>query len=86
MRDGVLVLNGTPVKFDRSGSCHDDNGVTPTEVPLHTETLPKGVAYMVAKINRPSDGIFDNTVEWTVPDGSVFVGIRPAKAAYRCDS
>jgi len=73
MVNGVLLLNGTPVKFEQTGSYHDDNGATSAEVPLYTETLPNGRSYTVAKINRPGEGILDNTVEWTVPDDCVFV-------------
>jgi signal peptidase I len=61
MINGVLQINGVPVKREKTGVI-DDVDVTETQGPVdvYHETLPNGVEY-------------DNTREWLVPPGHYFM-------------
>jgi signal peptidase I len=73
VRDGVLNINGTPVKRERiqDYQTQDPFGRT-ISVPQYRETLPEGVSYTT--IERDGDrGYWDNTYVYTVPPGHYFM-------------
>lgn len=71
VRDGLLYINGTPVKRQRIGDFlyHDRFGDV-GEVPQYIETLPNGVSYHIIKIR--TDPELDNTPVFHVPPGHYF--------------
>jgi signal peptidase I len=71
--NGVLQINGTPVKRERieDYQTQDPFGRT-ISVPQYRETLPNGVVHNV--IERDGDrGYWDNTYVYTVPAGHFFM-------------
>ena len=72
MRAGVLHINDVPVVRERTGEI-DDPGTTfaPGPFSVYRETLPNGVSYDTLDTQRQS--IMDDTAEFIVPQGSVFV-------------
>jgi signal peptidase I len=72
MREGVLFINGRPVKLtpDGIGAAEEDDG---SGQPAHRyiETLPGGVTHTIFKIRDNSR--FDNTPEVLVPPDRLFV-------------
>lgn len=72
MIDGVLHINGEPVKREKVGDYLPDNAPS-ASVPatIYRETLPNGVAYNTLDINALSMG--DNTREFIVPEGHYFM-------------
>jgi signal peptidase I len=67
MIDGVLNINGEPVKLKRIEDGYDtDRG----PVEQFIETLPNGVEHPVFK--HPGHQQFDDTAVFTVPEGNVF--------------
>jgi signal peptidase I len=72
MREGVLFINGRPVKLtpDGIGDAEEDDG---SGQPAHRyiETLPGGVSHTIFKIR--DNGRFDNTPEVLVPPDRLFV-------------
>jgi signal peptidase I len=72
MRNGVLHINGAPVKKERTGDYVDpygEGGGRP--VPQYEETLPNGVKYHV--LDTQPFGAADNTEEYVVPEGHYFM-------------
>ena len=68
MIDGVLQLNGTPVKHERIEDFVTADG---KHVKRYRETLPNGVTY--ATLDLVDNGFYDNTPLYTVPAGHYFV-------------
>jgi len=72
MIDGVLNINGTPVKRERveDFAWTDENGQV-SRANRWRETLPNGVSY--ATLDIQNNGFLDNTPEFTVPPAHYFV-------------
>ena len=71
MIDGVLNINGTPVKRERIDDyVTDDDGVV-QRVKRYRETLPNGVSHTT--IDLTDNGFYDNTPVYTVPPGHYFM-------------
>ncbi|MEC4590682.1 MULTISPECIES: signal peptidase I [Nitrospirillum] len=72
MIDGILHINGEPVKRER---VEDYTMETPfgrqSAVPRYIETLPNGVKHTIIEI-MGDDGGLDNTPVYTVPEGHIF--------------
>jgi len=73
MIDGVLNINGQPVKRERIADYETTDAYgQPTKVPQYLETLPNGVVHNV--IERDGDnGFWDRTELYTVPAGHFFM-------------
>jgi signal peptidase I len=69
--DGLLHINGTPVKRERVGDFIDDENGAPERVRRWRETLPNGVTYQT--LDLQDDGLLDNTEEYLVPPGHYFM-------------
>jgi signal peptidase I len=71
--NGVLHINGTPVKRERIADYKTTDLFGRTQsVPSYRETLPNGVSYTT--IERDGDrGYWDNTNLYTVPAGRFFM-------------
>ncbi|TCT02396.1 signal peptidase I [Aquabacter spiritensis] len=72
MINGVLNINGVPVKRERLGDVMEDDGsgrIVP--VKRYRETLPNGVSYETLDIVE--NGFYDNTQVYNVPDGHYFM-------------
>lgn len=72
MRDGVLHINGEPVRRELIGQI-DDPDITEMSRPVdvYRETLPNGVSYETLDLSPNSVG--DNTREFVVPEGHYFM-------------
>lgn len=72
MIDGILNINGTPVKRELvgPGTDTDSRGVT-VPVTIYRETLPNGVVHTIQEIS--DNGPLDNTREYVVPPGHYFM-------------
>lgn len=72
MRDGVLHINGEPVRRELIGHI-DDPDITEMSRPVdvYRETLPNGVSYETLDLSSNSVG--DNTREFVVPEGHYFM-------------
>jgi signal peptidase I len=72
MIDGILHINGEPVKRER---VEDYTMETPfgrqSAVPRYIETLPNGVKHTIIEI-MGDEGSYDNTPVYTVPEGHIF--------------
>jgi signal peptidase I len=68
VQDGVVSINGEPVKRVRKGSWMPEHGGP--EVPVYVETLPNGVSYETLDLSQHSDG--DNTKVFEVPPDHYF--------------
>jgi len=69
--DGVLTINGQPVKRERIGDyVTDDDGVV-QRVKRYRETLPNGVSYTT--LDLTDNGFYDNTAVYSVPAGDYFM-------------
>ncbi len=73
VRDGVLHINGTPVKRERIQDYQTQDAFGRTiSVAQYRETLPEGPSYTI--IERDGDrGYWDNTYVYTVPPGHYFM-------------
>jgi signal peptidase I len=71
MKEGVLYLNGTAVKREKTGQI-DNYDVTEVAKPVDVfqETLPNGVTYDTLDIDQGTLG--DDTREFIVPEGHYF--------------
>ena len=70
MIDGVLNINGEPIKRERvEGNCVSDDDVQP--VLCYRETLPNGVSFITHYFSNL--GFLDNTQVYTVPPGDYFM-------------
>ncbi|MGI9523094.1 MAG: signal peptidase I [Hyphomicrobiaceae bacterium] len=72
MRQGVLYINRTAVPKKRVADFEttSDSGLR-RSIAQYEETLPNGVTYRV--LDAETNGPFDNTVEFKVPEGHYFV-------------
>ena len=68
MINGVLQINGQPVKHERIDDFVGDDGV---RVQRYRETLPNGVVYTT--LNLTNNGFYDNTPVYAVPPGHYFM-------------
>jgi signal peptidase I len=71
MVDGLLYINGTPVKHERVDDFIDDENGTSERVRRWRETLPNGVTYQT--LDLQDNGFLDNTQEYLVPPGHYFM-------------
>ncbi len=78
MKEGVLNINGTPVKLQRLPDFyyaepffHGDAGCSPGNYPQYRETLPGGRQHVIIKDCIPPQ--FDNTQVFDVPPGHYFM-------------
>jgi signal peptidase I len=70
--NGILVINGEPVKREKIGMASDvDSFGTAIPVTVYKETLPNGVSHTIQEI--ADDGPLDNTTEYAVPAGHYFM-------------
>ena len=70
MREGILHINGTPVKRERIEDFVDrENGVV-TRTPQFLETLPNGRVHRILEVS--DNGPLDDTPVYTVPEGHYF--------------
>jgi signal peptidase I len=69
MIDGLLHINGAPVRRERIPDFIDDESGTP--IRRWRETLPNGVSYEA--LDLQDDGDLDNTEEYLVPPGHYFM-------------
>jgi signal peptidase I len=71
MINGVLNINGTPIKHERMEDfLWTDKKGRRSEAKRWRETLPNGVSYVA--IDLKENGILDNTPVYTVPPGHYF--------------
>src|SRR5262249_54178249 len=72
MIDGVLNINGAPVKRERLSDVVEDDG-SGRVVPIKRwkETLPNGVSYET--LDLVDNGFYDNTPVYHVPPGHYFM-------------
>jgi signal peptidase I len=71
MVDGLLYINGTPIKRQRISDFIDDENGTSERVRRWRETLPNGVSYET--LDLYDNGFLDNTQEYLVPPGHYFM-------------
>jgi signal peptidase I len=72
MIDGLLHINGQPVKRERiSDYIETEETERATRVKRWRETLPNGVTYTT--LDLIDNGFYDNTQEYTVPSGQYFM-------------
>ena len=71
MINGLLHINGTPVKRERVSDFIDDENGTPERVRRWRETLPNGVSYET--LDLQDNGFLDNTEEYRVPPDHYFM-------------
>jgi len=72
MKEGLLYLNGTPVRRERlSDVVGEFCGEPAAATKRWRETLPNGVSYET--LDCVDNGSYDNTVEYVVPPGHAFM-------------
>jgi signal peptidase I len=71
MIEGLLNINGQPVKRERIDDFIDEEGGRTTRVKRWRETLPNGVSYTT--LDLVDNGYADNTPEYVVPNGHFFM-------------
>jgi signal peptidase I len=71
MIDGLLHINGVPVKRERISDFIDDESGSPVRVKRWRETLPNGVSYET--LDLQDNGFLDNTQVYNVPAGHYFM-------------
>ena len=71
MIDGLLHINGEPVKRERVNDFIDDENGGRRAVRRWRETLPNGVTYDT--LDLQDNGFLDNTQEYVVPPGHYFM-------------
>jgi len=71
MIDGLLHINGTPVKRQRVTDFFDDENGGAGRVRRWRETLPNGVTY--ESLDLQDHGFLDDTQEYAVPPGHYFM-------------
>ena len=71
MVDGLLHINGAPVKRERVADFIDDENGGAERVRRWRETLPNGVSYQ--SLDLQDNGFLDNTQEYVVPAGHYFM-------------
>ncbi len=68
--DGVLHINGDPVKLRGDGEFTEQASNRTVSVPILLETLPNGVTHEI--IDSKPDGTYDNTRVFEIPQDHVF--------------
>jgi signal peptidase I len=71
MIDGVLQINGQPIKHERIDDYAFEADGRAVHAKRYRETLPNGVSYTV--LDLTDNGFLDNTPVYTVPSGHYFV-------------
>jgi len=72
MIDGVLNINGVPVKRERVDDfIETEEGARASRVKRWRETLPNGVSYTT--LDLVDNGFYDNTAVYQVPEGHYFM-------------
>jgi signal peptidase I len=72
MIDGLLHINGQPVKRERVDDyVGEEDGPGIRRIKRWRETLPNGVSYYT--LDREDNGYYDNTPEYRVPAGNFFM-------------
>lgn len=71
MIDGVLQINGQPVKHERIDDFVTEVDGAVKRIKRYRETLPNGVSYTV--LGLTDNGFYDNTPIYTVPPDRYFV-------------
>jgi signal peptidase I len=71
MIDGVLQINGQPVKHERIDDFVTEEYGAAKRIKRYRETLPNGVSYTV--LDLIDNGFYDNTPVYTVPPDRYFV-------------
>jgi signal peptidase I len=71
MIDGVLNINGQPVKRERIEDFASDEDGAPQQIRRYRETLPNGVTYTTLDLTE--NGFYDNTQVYTVPPDHYFM-------------
>ncbi|HVY57168.1 MAG TPA: signal peptidase I [Xanthobacteraceae bacterium] len=71
MIDGVLNINGQPVKRERIADFVETEEGRTTRVKQWRETLPNGVSYTT--LDLVDNGFYDNTPVYVVPPGHYFM-------------
>ena len=71
MIDGVLNINGTPVKRERVEDYVSDEDGVAQRVKQYRETLPNGVSYVTMDLT--DNGFLDNTQVYTMPPDHYFM-------------
>jgi signal peptidase I len=71
MIDGVLNINGEPVKRERIDDFVTDEDGAVQRIKQYRETLPNGASY--ATLDLTDHGFYDNTQVYTVPPDHYFV-------------
>jgi signal peptidase I len=69
--DGVLLVNGAPVKRERVADFIDADGGQTMRIKRWRETLPNGVSYET--LDLQDNGFLDNTQVYVVPPGHYFM-------------
>ncbi len=74
VKDGILHINGAPVKRERSGTFveYSDKQGNVSQAPQYVETLPEGRQHLIIEI-QGDNGPADNTKEYVVPAGHYFM-------------
>lgn len=74
IKDGIIHINGEPVKLKKIGEyIYDDKRYSQTVISTeYEETLPNGVSYRILKEYPFGIGQMDNTPEYIIPDHSYF--------------
>lgn len=71
MVDGLLHINGVPVKRERVADFIDDENSGAQRIRRWRETLPNGVSY--ESLDLQDKGFLDNTQEYLVPPSHYFM-------------
>lgn len=71
MIDGVLNINGQPVRRERAEDFVDEEGGRTVRIKRWRELLPNGVSYNT--LDLQDNGFLDNTQVYTVPPGHYFM-------------
>jgi len=71
MINGLLHINGTPVKRERIEDFIDTEDGRQVRIRQWRETLPNGVSH--STLDLMDDGFYDNTKEYRVPAGHYFM-------------
>ncbi|MGH6943031.1 MAG: signal peptidase I [Geminicoccaceae bacterium] len=70
VRNGILYINGEPVKREPLPDFYNDDGSAAGPIHEFRETLPSGKSYKV--LDLVPHGALDNTLVYEVPPGHVF--------------
>jgi signal peptidase I len=74
MIDGILHINGQPVKKEQVGSADGTAGAGyPERITYYRETLPSGVSYTIQELGIYGNKLGRNTAVYQVPPGHFFM-------------